>query len=236
MCGRYVPPDEAALDRFWQVNRRSWPGWIKPVFNIAPTMQVPIVLQADDGVYELAAARWGLIPSWWNKASLPSLSFNARSEEAAQKPMWRHSLQTQRCLMPALGWYEWNEHEQTRNERNRKVNQPYFIHATDGAPVAIAGLWSSWVSPDNSIIVSCALLTREAAPSISAIHHRMPVVLTPDDYARWMSVQTPDTDVRHMIAESRQDFEGYPVGVKVNNVRNDDPGLIEPLKKDDLFG
>ena len=236
MCGRYVPPDEASLARFWQVSRRNWPGWIKPVFNIAPTMQVPIMLQAPDGAYELVGARWGLIPSWWSKAALPSLSFNARSEEALKKPMWRSSLHGQRCILPALGWYEWNEQENTRNERNRKVNQPYFIHRQDGSVLAIAGLWSTWVGPDQSQILSCALLTREAAPSISSIHHRMPVVLKPEHYANWMSEQTLDSEVQAMIADSQLDFRGYAVSTKVNDVRNDGCELLEPLHTNDLFG
>lgn len=236
MCGRYVPPDEASLTRFWRIDRRNWPGWINPPFNIAPTEQVPIVLQADDGAFELLGARWGLIPSWWNRPALPSLSFNARSEEAARKPMWRHSLREQRCLMPARGWYEWNEQEQTRNERGRKVHQPYYIHSIAGEIVAFAGLWSRWIGPDHLPVLSCALLSRDAAPSISAIHHRMPVVLKPEYYAHWMSVQTSEADIAAMMADARQDFEGHAVSVRVNNVRNDGPDLIEPLRKDDLFG
>lgn len=92
MCGRYVPPNDAALDRFWKINRRSWPGWIKPTFKIAPIIQVPIVFQTADGACELMEARWGLISSRWNQPMLPSLSFSARSVEATQNPLWRHSL------------------------------------------------------------------------------------------------------------------------------------------------
>src|SRR5450631_4205517 len=109
MCGRYVSPDEAAIERFWEINRRSNTDPFRRRFNVAPTTTVPIIRRAEDGAHELCEARWGLIPHWWKQEKPPALTFNARSEEAAVKPTWRNSYRHLRCLMPALGWYEWNE-------------------------------------------------------------------------------------------------------------------------------
>jgi putative SOS response-associated peptidase YedK len=71
------------MERSWRIDRRNWPGWITPRFNVAPTTVVPIVQRAADGAVELLGARWGLIPSWWKKDTPPNLTFNARSEDAA---------------------------------------------------------------------------------------------------------------------------------------------------------
>lgn len=161
MCGRYVPPEEAAIERLWRIERKNWRSWIKPIFNLAPTSSVPIVVRAEDGATALIGARWGLIPQWWQKEALPSLTFNARSEEARDRPTWRHSLRAQRCLMPTRGWYEWNEREKVRSESGRLVNQPYFVHCTESDVIAFAGLWAVWRGPSGTL-VSCALLSKEA--------------------------------------------------------------------------
>ena len=142
MCGRFALPDETLVASHLPIDRWNW-HWPAPRFNVAPTTRVPIVLKAEDGLLELNGARWGLIPHWWKKDAPPSLTFNARSEDAAEKPTWRHSLRSMRCLMPARGWYEWNENEQVRNEGGRKVKQPYFISLPESDFMAFAGLWAT---------------------------------------------------------------------------------------------
>lgn len=228
MCGRYVSPDEAALERFWQIDRRNWTGWINAHFNVAPTTLVPVLLRDEDGALVLTCARWGLIPSWWKKPLPPTLTFNARSEEAAQKPTWRTSMRGMRCLMPAVGWYEWNEKEWVTGASGRKVKQPYYIASPNSDVIAFAGLWALWQRPDAGTVMSCALLSREAAPAIAHIHHRMPVVLSPDQFDAWLDPATPVSELERLIANARTDFTGYPVSTRVNNTRNDSPELLEP--------
>jgi putative SOS response-associated peptidase YedK len=217
------------MERFWRIDRRNWRAWIKPVFNLAPTTRVPILVRAEDGALELIGARWGLIPHWWKRVSPPSLTFNARSEEARQKPTWRQGLRSQRCLMPARGWYEWNENEQVRSESGKVVNQPYFLFSPNSQVMAFAGLWAVWQSPSGPV-VSCALLSKEAAPSIAAIHHRMPVVLSPEQYDTWLSPGASESDIDSVIANAREDLEGYRVSTRVNNARNDFPELLEHVE------
>lgn len=226
MCGRYLTPNEQALERVFHVGRHNWQG-LETRYNVAPTSRVPVVLRIGD---ELVGeqARWGLIPAWWNKDSLPTLSFNARSEEAAHKPLWRQSLRTQHCLMPALGWYEWNEHESVPTTRGRRSHQPYYFHHPDEPVLAIAGLWSLWRSPAGTEVLSCALLTKEAtAAPLAAIHHRMPVLLHAADQAAWLAPGTSADEVQHLIAGSRSDFVARRVSTRVNSVRNDSADLID---------
>lgn len=226
MCGRYVDPKEADDERLWHIGRHN-SNPFQQRFNVAPTMQVAAVLLASDGLLELNAARWGLVPHWWKKPTLPSLSFNARSEEAAEKPMWRESLARRRCLMPARGWFEWCEHQKAVSPSGKPCNQPYFLFCPDEPAIAFAGLWSTWTRADGSVLLSCALMTKEAAPSIAGIHHRMPVVLPREHYSDWLNPANGTTQALELIHTAREDLDGYPVSTRVNSVRNDSPDLLD---------
>jgi putative SOS response-associated peptidase YedK len=228
MCGRIVTPSLAALARQFPGIPNNWEA-LPQRFNVGPTMPVPMVYRPDEVGSVGDIARWGLIPSWWNKETLPNLTFNARSEEAATKPMWRHGMKAARCLMPVQGWYEWNENEPVITTKGRKTHQPYYFHKPDEPVLAIAGLWSVWLAPDGADVLSCALLTREAEGEIASIHHRMPVVLGQDQYGAWLSPNATSKDVADLIAGSRHDFEAYPVSTRVNRVQNDDPQLLDRI-------
>ena len=230
MCGRYVTPDETAMQRFWRIGPQNNNPY-KARYNVAPTTLVPMVVQQSDGSAEVMEARWGLIPPWWKQEVPPALTFNARSEEVAQKPTWRESLRQRRCLMPALGWYEWNENEQVVGSRGRKVNQPYFLHSPEVELITIAGLWASWQRPQATPIVSCALLTKAAAPAIAHIHHRMPVIMKPQYHEAWLNPATPAADVAAMIADACEQLTGYAVSTRVNNARNEAPDLLQAINK-----
>lgn len=224
MCGRYVTPGIAAIERYWHIGRHNWHDFILPAFNIAPTTRVPIIIRNEDGTLEGHRARWGLIPHWWKRPEPPTLSFNARSEEARDKPMWRDALQSQRCLMPVRGWYEW------RAVEGVKVKQPYFVHVPAEEVLAFAGLWSRTKGADGAVDYSCALLSGAAAPAIAHIHHRMPLTLQPGHFDEWLHPGTSPARVQEIIAAARCDLEGYPVSTRVNNARNNSPELIQRLQ------
>ena len=226
MCGRYVLPDEDSIGEYGVINRCFCRGWFKPQFNVPPTVQVPIIVKAEGGLY-LRSARWGLIPSWWTQEKPPSMTFNARTEDAAQKPTWRDCFRSRRCLMPARGWYEWNANERVQGEAGPPVKQPYFISCPDTKAIAFAGLWSVWERLGAEPVVSCAVLTKPASSGISFIHDRMPVVIKPEYYDSWLNSATTASGVAERIADARVDLVGYPVSRKVNHVRNDGPELIE---------
>lgn len=187
------------------------------------------MLLNEAGEQEVIAARWGLILFWWKKDKPPPMTINAHCEEAATKPMWRDAIRHKRCLMPAAGWYEWNENEPVKNKAVRSVHQPYYHHASDDGLLAIAGIWSTWSPPEGEPITSCALLTKDAAVPVAAIHHRMPVILAPKQWECWLSPQTSLELAYDTIALSREDFEAYAVSTEVGNARNQGAGLIDPV-------
>lgn len=232
MCGRYVSPDRAAIERAWQIGRAtSNPFGTR--YNVLPTTVVPILCAAPGGGYALDEARWGLVPAWWKEAKPPQSTFNARAEEAAVKPMWREPFRRSRCLVPAVGWYEWKAAETVDEATGeiRKVRQPYFIYSVDRRLVCFAGLLSARGAPGSPVQLSCAILTRAAAGDAAGIHDRMPVVLPEEGFAPWVGPRlVQPEDVAALVGAARIDFEHYPVSTRLNAAKSDDAGLIEPQR------
>ncbi|MGH8254305.1 MAG: SOS response-associated peptidase, partial [Steroidobacteraceae bacterium] len=176
---------------------------------------------ADDAL-EALTMRWGLIPGWWSQPSLPTSTINARSEEAAGKPMWRNAVRQSRCLVPVLGWYEWHATPEGK--------VPYFIHLPAMAGFCFAGLWSAWRDPTGETQRSFAILTRLASPAMQAVHNRMPVVLPQAAWTDWLS-DWPADHARRLadhVANALNDFEFYAVSRYVNAPRNQGERCIEP--------
>lgn len=215
MCGRYVSPGQASIERAWQIRRSSGLDFPRR-FNVQPTTDVPL-LRLDHGELQLAAARWGLIPHWWKQEKPPTFTINARLEEAAGKPMWRDPMRRSRCLLPAEGWYEW--------QALAGGKQPFLIRRSDGNPFCFAGLMSVWKDQ-----LSCAILTKAAEGPVAGVHERMPVVLPDLAHEGWLDPGLEDaTAFAHAHALVRE-FIHYPVSKRVNNARNEGPELLEPLQ------
>jgi len=228
MCGRFVSPDEAAIERAWHVGRESNAPFARR-YNVAPTAVIPVLhLDSRAGRLALVAARWGLIPHWWKESKPPGFSFNARIEEAASKPMWRDACRGARCLVPAEGWYEWKE--RAHDAGGRRLKQQYFIRPRDRRPFCFAGVMARWVDrASGESVTSCAVLTTAAAGPLARLHERMPVILPIEAYAHWLDPDNPDLDALAALLEPAPDdrMQIYPVGMRVNNVMNDEPALIE---------
>ncbi len=231
MCGRFVSREQAAIEREYNIRVRQP---FERVYNAAPSMELPVIRQlpggnkpgagadADTGGgREAVAMRWGLVPSWWSQPAPPTSTINARSEEAAAKPMWRHAVRHTRALVPALGWYEWRA--------VAGAKQPYFIHAVGMAGICFAGLWSTHRDSSGTEQHSFAILTRAASAQLTAVHNRMPVVLAPalfDDWlAPWKSEHS--AQLASFVARSQEEFEYYPVSRFVNAPRNQGERCIE---------
>ena len=153
--------------------------------KLAPTDRVPIVVQQPGSPPQLVHARWGFIPHWWSKPELPRLSFNARSEEAAQKPMWRDALRATRCLIPATHWFEW------QHLHGAKI--PHTLRPGDNRGFMFAGLWSTWrARRDAEPMATCVILTMAASEAVAGVHDRMPVVLAPAAWRAWLSPEAQD--------------------------------------------
>jgi putative SOS response-associated peptidase YedK len=232
MCGRYVSPDRAAIERAWQIVR-SDDSPFEGRYNVQPTTVVPI-LTLDAGTLALHAARWGLVPHGWKERKPPKFSFNARLEEAASKPMWRDPMRRARCLVPATGWYEWRRIERVDPGTGEisPIKQPRYIRRADGQLFCFAGLMSAWAKPDvPEPRLTCAILTTASRGPVAQVHERMPVVLAEDAHAEWLDPALCDSATAAELARERSEpagFVHYAVRSLVNSARNEGPELIEP--------
>lgn len=200
------------------------PEKFAPRFNIAPTQ--PVLAIPNDEQNRADFFVWGLIPMWAKDPSIGNRMINARGETLEEKPAFRSSLKYKRCLILADGFYEW------KASPGRKTKTPFFIQMKDRKPFAFAGLWDSWNSPDGSQVKSCTIITTEPNELMEIIHNRMPAILHPRDYARWLdpSPQTPD-QLKPLIRPFPADLmDAYPVSTLVNTPANDTPELIRPMK------
>lgn len=221
MCGRYtLTADPEALQTEFKLD--SVIQNLPPRYNIAPTQDVAVVLN-EDGLRVLDAFHWGLIPFWAKDSKIGSRMINARSETLAQKPSFKRPLQKQRCLIPADGFYEW---ENTPNGK-----QPWYIHLVDHRPFAFAGLWDYRQAPNGEEIYSCTIITTEPNPLVAAIHNRMPVILPPSAFDQWLDPveKNPNVLLSLLTPWPAEKTRGYPVSKLVNSPANDHPDCIVPL-------
>jgi putative SOS response-associated peptidase YedK len=238
MCGRFTlrTPASVLIERFdLDVRSDRQMELFSPRYNIAPTQEIVIVrANPSDGRRTAAMMRWGLVPSWAKEpGGAPQI--NARAETLVEKPMFRTAYRRRRCLIPADGFYEW----QQPAGGGKGTKQPYYIHRPDGQPFAFAGLWESWTGrgasasePNKtspSSIESCTIVTTQANQRLRELHERMPVVLAPADYDLWLDVKVEEpATLAHLLAPCGEDeLVAEPVSTHVNRVANDDPRCIE---------
>lgn len=220
MCGRFVitsSPD-ALRKLFAYQELPNFP----PRYNVAPTQPVPVVLE-EHGIRHFHLMRWGLIPSWVKDPRRFALVINARAETVQEKPAFRNALVRRRCLLPADGYYEWQE------RAGRK--QPFYIHARDGGPIAFAGLAETWVGPNGEELDTVAIVTTNAPPHMMALHHRVPVTIAPEDFPRWLDCANFDVEMAMslLLPPHEELFAWHAVSFDVNRVANDRADLILPF-------
>jgi putative SOS response-associated peptidase YedK len=221
MCGRFTLTVNPA-DLRDVFSNYTFPEQFAPRFNIAPTQ--PVLAIPNDDKLKADFFMWGLIPMWAKDPSIGNRLINARGETLAEKPSFRGSYRHKRCLILADGFYEW------KSLAGRKTKTPYFIHMKDRQPFAIAGLWDHWESPDGSSVRTCSIITINANELMESIHDRMPVILHPRDYARWLdaSPQTPER-LQPLLKPFPSDaMSAYAVSTLVNKASNDSPELVVP--------
>ncbi|MEV4003853.1 SOS response-associated peptidase [Actinomadura sp. NPDC049753] len=257
MCGRYATSRarQELLDEF-QVQLDAADGDIQADYNVAPTKQVPVVLdrrpkdEPDEAaaVRQLRTVRWGLVPSWAKDLSIGSRMINARVETVHEKPSYRRAFARRRCLLPADGYFEWytlqdqgdggDPAEGEKKAKRKPQKQPYFIRPKDGAVMAMAGLYELWKSPEDEWVWTCTVITTNAPDDLGRIHDRMPMVVEPDRWDAWLDPALTDTEqVRGLLVPAMAGtMDAYPVSKAVNNVRNNGPELIEPANSGDGSG
>ncbi|MFP5308382.1 MAG: SOS response-associated peptidase [Actinomycetes bacterium] len=230
MCGRYVSistPEQLA-ERFGVDAVRA--EALGERFNVAPTLDVYAVVDRHDE-RRLGTLRWGFLPAWADSVRARPQPINARAETVATSGMFATAFARNRCILPADGFYEW----QDRGEGRRK--QPFHVHDPDGAPLAFAGIFTGWhdpAEPDADPVFSCAIVTTAARGVMTEIHDRMPVVLPPALWDAWLSDEPGDATFLARVLTSIEPpaLVATPVSERVNAVRNDGPELLEPATVD----
>jgi putative SOS response-associated peptidase YedK len=202
----------------------GFPVDLRPRYNVAPTQAIPIVRQ-EEGGRVVACARWGLIPAWSRDRSFGGYStINARAETVATKPAFRAAFRQRRCLIPADGYYEWQA------QPGIKTKQPWFITLHE-RPFAFAGLWERWVSPEGEALDSCSIIVTGANALMQPLHDRMPVILEPRCWHRWLDPNHCDAAELQGLLQpySADGMSAWPVSTHVNSPRVDVPECIDPL-------
>jgi putative SOS response-associated peptidase YedK len=223
MCGRYATTRGAAdLSALFE-SYDDTGGRLAADYNVAPTDPVPIVrISASLGGPALSVARWGLVPPWAKDVRGGARMINARAETVATTSAYARSFTRRRCLVPADGWYEW-----VRGDGRAK--QAYYMTPRDGGVLAFAGLWSVWTGAPEPLL-SCSVVTTAAVGDLALVHDRMPLLLPPHRWSAWLVGGGEPGDLLAAPAEEAvARIEIRPVGREVGDVRNDGPGLIEPV-------
>ena len=219
MCGRYASflPAELIARLFGTTN--PLPN-LRPTWNMAPTMSAPVVRRhPESGERHLDLLTWGFVPSFTQNLKTARKPVNARAETVATSGMFRTALTKRRCLVPAAAFYEW------KATPDGKV--PHAIARVDDDPLAFAGIWDGWRSPDGDVLQTFAIITTEANAQMAALHNRMPVILEPEDWPVWLG--EVEGDPQPLLKPAKQGIlRIWPVDKRVGNVRNDGPELLQP--------
>jgi putative SOS response-associated peptidase YedK len=222
MCGRFTLHHESQeiIDRF---GVQEILFELKPRYNIAPTQSIAVITQSDTRT--LSAYKWGLIPSWAQDPQIASKMINARSETLAEKPSFKKSLVTKRCIIPVDGFYEW--------QQVGKNKIPLYACMKNQELFALAGLWDEWQAPNGAVIRSCTIITVEPNPLLAKVHHRMAAILSPDDESTWLDPNLKDVNKLLGILKTYPDnnMQLFPVSKAVNNTSFDSPECIKPTGK-----
>ncbi|MGV0604323.1 SOS response-associated peptidase [Mycolicibacterium sp. XJ1904] len=247
MCGRFAVTTDPALlaEKIKAIDETTAASSggkdaSGPNYNVAPTTTVSTVVKRhsepdDDATRRLRSMRWGLVPPWvkakedGNPETKGPLLINARSDKLTTSPAFRNSAKNKRCLVPMDGWYEW--------QGDKGAKTPFFMYAADGEPLFMAGLWSTWRPREESgapssrpPLLSCTIVTTDAAGPLADVHDRMPLTISERDWDRWLD---PDAPVDEGLLRGHGDLDRIEireVSRLVNSVRNNGPELIEPVE------
>ncbi|EMA01241.1 SOS response-associated peptidase [Haloferax denitrificans] len=233
MCGRYTlftPPEELET-RFDATPTRP----LSARYNCAPGQELPVV--TNDAPAEFRFLKWGLVPSWADSASVGNDRINARAETVREKRSFADAYEARRCLVPADGFYEWVDRGGDK--------QPYRVAFEDDRPFAMAGLWERWKpstkqtglgdfgsggpSREQEPLETFTVVTTEPNDLVSELHHRMAVVLAPDEEETWLHGD-PDEAAALLDTYPDDELTAYPVSTRVNSPANDGPDLIERVE------
>lgn len=222
MCGRFtLDTNESDLAQQFEVEVNES---ISSRYNIAPSQPILTIKQDETNRRSLAKMKWGLVPNWVKDLnSWKSNLINARAETVMEKPSFRGAFKHRPCLIPVSGFYEWT-----------KDKQPYYFQVQERQLFALAGLWELWnpkglASRHNGEdeLITCTIITTKANTQAAKVHHRMPVIIQPQNYDLWLG----ELDDRKQLLDTLPEvnLELYPVSKKVNSPKNDTPECIKSI-------
>ncbi|MFB6251267.1 MAG: SOS response-associated peptidase [Halobellus sp.] len=235
MCGRYTlfSPTEELEARF----DAEFRGARTPRYNCAPGQSLPVI--RNDAPDTFQQLKWGLVPSWADDERAGNDRINARAETIDEKSSFAEAYERRRCLVPADGFYEWVQQNGGK--------QPYRVAFADDRPFAMAGIWERWESEHTQtglgdfgggdsdadanpdVVESFAVVTTDPNDVVADLHHRMAVVLDPEEESTWLQGSTEEA-ARLLDPYPGEAWDAYPVSTRVNSPGNDDPSLIDPIE------
>ena len=219
MCGRmaFTLPKEAMVQLFEATPSNNLPE--APNYNVCPTVQIPVVT-SDGDARRLRPMRWGFVPHWYEKPNGGPLLINARAETIAEKSAFRAACRARRCLIPVTGFYEW-----TRDGKTTPL--PWFVQRCDGAPLVMVGIWQDWERGDEAH-TTCAIVTTSANKAMARIHHRIPVILSQQDWSLWLGESGKGAALL-MKSAPEDALSFHRVGTEVNSNRASGAVLLDPI-------
>ena len=235
MCGRFVSsstPERIA--EYFGAELAVEP--LGENYNVAPTNDIYGVVAATDDVLEVQAFHWGLIPVWAKERKIGQRMINARAETLADKPAFKGVFKKHRCIIPMDGFYEWAPGIEGGpvTKAGKPAKRPYFIHRSDGEPLAVAGLWSAWRDRSDDAepgwLHSATVVTTSANETVAPVHDRMPVILPKAMWHIWLDPANQNIDMLAKLLVPAPDhlLTMHQVSTEVNNVRNKSAALIVP--------
>jgi putative SOS response-associated peptidase YedK len=225
MCGRYVRrSDKQRIAEHFRIDPTTLPD-LEPSYNIAPQTFQPIVrLNRHTREREIVMMRWGLVPFWAKDPKIGYSTINAKAETIATAPAFREAFKFRRCLVPADLFYEWQKID-------AKTKQPFAIGLKDGSPYAFAGLWERWRDPKTrEPLETFTIITTDPNELLEPLHNRMPVILQPQDYERWLQPGDPEQPPVDLLRPyPAEQMTAWKVDKQVGNARTDTESCIAPL-------
>ncbi len=228
MCGRFTQKlTWHEIHDLYSLKEPALPLNLEPHYNGAPGQDFAACRLDEDGDRAIAQLRWGLVPAWAKDNKMSTRRINARAETVHTKPSFGAAFRSRRCLVPVNGWFEWLP--------TGRGKQPYFLALADGSLPSFAALWEHW-SRDGDSLESFAIITTAASPALADIHRRQPAIIDPDRFDEWLDPTSSVPLLLELVRNPPADpYERRAVSTRVNSVRNDDPGILDPASEQRLM-
>ncbi len=235
MCGRYIL--KTLSSELQEHFHTLFEVELAARYNIAPTQPIPVIHALDTSAalnawksaqpYRGTLMHWGLVPAWSKDIAIAASLINARSETANEKPSFRHAFRRRRCLIPADGFYEW----QKANTASGAAKQPFLIQRADEQTFARAGRYETWMDEHGNELDTCTILTCPANEMIRDLHERMPVILPPEHWSRWLTTDETEAHTLHPLLQPlpAEEMTYYPVSPYVNSAKHEGPQCVEKV-------